>query len=187
MPIRWRKDGRLICSAMSEPEEGDTYIDGRLSYELTVNLKVIVADRDHKTNGLWYWTRDVLINTRRGLRVLICGSRNWKEEDVLPEYRIETYIKTLPPNAVIIHGAAPGADTTADRIARERGHPVIPFKANWGLYGDPAGPIRNQEMLDVGKPDRVAAFHEDIVNSKGTKDMIARARKAGLPVEVING
>ncbi len=121
------------------------------------------------------------------MRVLICGSRNWKEDDVPPECRIEAYIKTLPPNAVIIHGAAPGADMTADRIARERGHTVIEFKANWNLYGAAAGPIRNHEMMDVGKPDKVVAFHEDIVHSKGTKDMINIARKAGLPVEVFNG
>lgn len=121
------------------------------------------------------------------MRVLICGSRNWKEEDVLPEYRIETYIKTLPPNTVIIHGAAPGADTVADRVATELGHTPLPFEAKWGLYGDSAGPIRNQEMLDIGKPDRVAAFHEDIGNSKGTRDMIDRARKARLPIKVFNG
>ncbi len=121
------------------------------------------------------------------MRVLICGSRNWKEEDVLQEYRIETYIKTLPSNTVVIHGAAPGADMVADRVARERGHTVIEFEAKWDLYGDSAGPIRNQRMLDVGKPDRVAAFHEDIVNSKGTKDMIDRARKAMLPIEVFLG
>ena len=61
MAIRWRKDGTLVCAPMSESEDGDTYIDDRLSYELTVILKVIVADPNHKTNGLWYWTRDALI------------------------------------------------------------------------------------------------------------------------------
>ena len=61
MAIRWRKDGRLICAAMSDPEEGDTYIDDRLTYRLGVELKVIVADPNHKANGLWYWTRDVVI------------------------------------------------------------------------------------------------------------------------------
>lgn len=121
------------------------------------------------------------------MRVLICGSRNWNEENVPKEHSIEAYIETLPLNAVIIHGACPGADMMADRMARERGHTVIEFKANWNLYGDAAGPIRNQEMLDVGKPDRVVAFHEDIVHSVGTKDMIDRARKALLPVEVFNG
>ena len=61
MAIRWRKDGQLICAAMSEAEEGDTYIGDRLSYELTTELQVIVADPNHKENGLWYWTRDALI------------------------------------------------------------------------------------------------------------------------------
>jgi len=119
------------------------------------------------------------------MRILICGSRNWKEEDVLPEFRIETYIKTLPSNAVIILGDAPGADTIAARIARESGHTVIEFEADWDKYGDAAGPIRNQKMLDFGV-DRVAAFHEDIVNSVGTKDMLAKARKAWVPVQVFN-
>ena len=120
------------------------------------------------------------------MKVLICGSRNWKEEDVIPEYRIETYIKALPPDTVIIHGGGRGADKIADRIARERGHTVIEFKANWMLYREKAGPIRNREMLSA-KPDKVVAFHEDIVNSKGTKDMIEVARKAMIPVEVFNG
>ncbi len=65
MGIRWRKDGRLLCAAMSEPEEGDTYIDDRLTYELSVVLKVIVVDRNHKANALWHWTQDVLIITRK--------------------------------------------------------------------------------------------------------------------------
>ena len=120
------------------------------------------------------------------MKVLICGSRNWKEEDVIPEYRIETYIKALPPDTVIIHGGGRGADRIADRIARERGHTVIEHEAKWSLHGDKAGPIRNREMLTF-KPDKVVAFHEDIVHSTGTKDMIDVARKALLPVEVING
>lgn len=55
MAIRWRKDGRLICAAMSDPEEGDTYIGDWLHYELSVVTCLIIADVDHKTNGLWYW------------------------------------------------------------------------------------------------------------------------------------
>ncbi len=62
MAIRWRKNGRLLCAAMSEPEEGDTYIGVRLTGMLN-ELRVIVADHNHKTNGLWYWTRDAIIVT----------------------------------------------------------------------------------------------------------------------------
>ena len=61
MAIRWRKDGTLVCAIMSDVEEGDTYIDDRLSGKLTEELQVVVADPNHRANGLWYWTRDALI------------------------------------------------------------------------------------------------------------------------------
>jgi hypothetical protein len=43
---------------MSEAEEGDTYIDDRLHYQLSVLTKSIVADLNHKSNGLWYWCKN---------------------------------------------------------------------------------------------------------------------------------
>lgn len=55
MAIRWRKDGRLLCAAKSEPEEGDTYIDDRLHYQLSVISRAILADFNHEENGLWHW------------------------------------------------------------------------------------------------------------------------------------
>jgi hypothetical protein len=39
--------------------------------------------------------------------------------------------------------------------------------------------------LDEGKPDLVLAFHNDIEHSKGTADMVRRAARAGVRVEVI--
>ena len=65
------------------------------------------------------------------------------------------------------------------------GFRVESFPAKWDLYGRAAGPIRNQEMLDVGKPSLVVYFHSDLKDSKGTKDMVERATKSGI--EVING
>ena len=59
MAIRWRTDGRLVCAAMSEPEEGDMYIDDRLHYQLSVITKIIMADVQHKQNGLWYWVESL--------------------------------------------------------------------------------------------------------------------------------
>ena len=58
MAIRWRKEGQLICAAMSKPEDGDTYIDDRLHYQLSVISRVILADTNHEINGLWYWIHD---------------------------------------------------------------------------------------------------------------------------------
>ena len=76
-----------------------------------------------------------------------------------------------------------GVDKTAGHLADKLyGMKVEVYPANWTEYGPSAGPIRNQQMLDEGKPDVVVFFHSDLKNSKGTKDMVRRSIKAGIPV-----
>ena len=120
-----------------------------------------------------------------GMRVLVCGDRNWKNVNI-----IERELRKLPAHTMVIHGAARGADTLGKFVAERIGFKVINdgkgFPADWKRYGKGAGPIRNQQMLDEGKPDMVLAFHENINNSRGTKDMVERARKAGLKVIIID-
>lgn len=82
----------------------------------------------------------------------------------------------LEPN-LIIHGGATGADEMANLYAGRRGIQRIIFPANWSI-GKKAGPIRNQLMLDVGKPNLVVAFP----GGTGTADMVRRSRKAGVEV-----
>jgi len=81
----------------------------------------------------------------------------------------------------IIQGEARGADTIAKNIAVFLGIHVLGFPAQWGLYGKAAGPMRNRQMLDQGKPDLVVGFHDQIHHSKGTKDMLLKAATAGIP------
>lgn len=59
---------------------------------------------------------------------------------------------------------------------------ILSFPAEWTEYGKAAGPIRNREMLRSGKPDLVTAFHRDLNQSKGTRDMVEQARAATIPV-----
>jgi len=48
-------------------------------------------------------------------------------------------------------------------------------QGEWDELGKKAGPLRNQRMLDEGKPDLVVAFP----GGGGTKDMVsARLRRA---------
>lgn len=115
------------------------------------------------------------------MRVLICGSRQWTDEET-----IEEYIKTLSPHSMIIHGNCRGADRIAKRLALKHGHSEIPFTAKWGKYGWAAGPIRNKQMLEDGEPDMVVAFHDNISMSKGTKNMIEETRKRGVPHKIIH-
>lgn len=113
-------------------------------------------------------------------RVLVCGGRDYADVDTL--YRVLDASHKAKPIGVVISGMARGADSMAAAWADERGIQVAPFPADWKANGKAAGPLRNQQMLDEGKPDIVIAFP----GGAGTKDMARRARKAGLVVLTIS-
>jgi|SRR5215467_16308907 len=112
-------------------------------------------------------------------RVLVCGDREWSHYD-----SIRATLEVYPAGTVVIHGAARGADTLADQVAKELGFDVEPYPAEWDKYKKAAGPIRNSQMLTEGRPTEVHAFHNTLEHSTGTKDMVTKAQKAGLPVTV---
>lgn len=109
------------------------------------------------------------------MRILVCGDRNWTDKDL-----IGSVINQFSNVECVIEGEASGADSLAREVAYDLGIRVLKFPALWHLHGKAAGPIRNQQMLDEGKPDWVVAFHDDIDRSNGTRDMLNRAIKAGI-------
>lgn len=114
------------------------------------------------------------------MRLLVCGDRNWSNYEFILKR-----IKELKP-AVIIHGAATGADSLAGKAATELGISVEEYPADWSI-GRRAGPIRNSRMLKEGNPDYVLAFHPKISESKGTRDMLHKAMRVGIPTELLSG
>ena len=117
------------------------------------------------------------------VRVLICGSRFWDNES-----RIKLVLQSVMRNhsiVAVIEGEQRGADVQGRDAAKKLGIPVLPYPANWLSEGNAAGNIRNRWMLEDGKPDLIIAFHNNIENSKGTKDMINISKKAGLPVLLV--
>lgn len=115
------------------------------------------------------------------MKLLICGDRNWSNGDA-----IRQVIKKFNPTTVI-EGEAKGADTLARLSAVTMGIDVMPFPADWQKYGRAAGPIRNSQMLKEGNPDVVVGFHYKIDESKGTRDMLTRAKKAGKATFIYDG
>lgn len=117
------------------------------------------------------------------MKILCCGDRNWANSQ-----RIKSVLQSLPKDTIIIEGEAKGADTISRQVAESLGMIVLKFPADWTKYGhhkgSPAGPIRNRQMLDQ-KPDKVYAFHNDIKNSKGTKDCVTEAILRNIPVKII--
>lgn len=138
------------------------------------------------------------------MRVLVCGSRAFEDYELLQKTLHEFVVYDerpfpyLPEDFVLIQGGAKGADSLADQWASVYGVSSICYKADWEKYGKAAGPIRNKQMLDEGKPDLVIAFlskvaHEEMLygfsnnqHSRGTKNMIEQAIKAGIPVKVVD-
>lgn len=124
--------------------------------------------------------------------VLVCGGRDFTRYSFLAStlhdlfWEREWYISdglygaegNWLPNVRIIAGGAKGADTLAIDYAVTNFCPFKEFPADWDKHGRAAGPIRNQQMLDEGKPCLVVAFPTE--KSRGTWDMIRRAKKAGV-------
>lgn len=131
-------------------------------------------------------------------RVLICGSRDWNDYQFMIKAMTKFIAKHDTPET-IIEGCARGADKMAGHqwveyinndpmgtgdIGLGTGNGIMTehYPANWDLHGKAAGPIRNQQMLTEGRPDAVIAFSKSLATSRGTADMVRRARKAGIPV-----
>lgn len=96
-------------------------------------------------------------------------------------YNYPSEERMLPSEIEIISGCAKGADSVGVDWAAANWLPCRQFPADWETHGKAAGPIRNQQMLDEGKPDLVVAFP----GGRGTADMVRRAKKAGVEVRVI--
>lgn len=108
------------------------------------------------------------------MRVLVCGGRNYRDPKAVYEA-----LNALDGVTSIIEGGAQGADCFAAEWADKTGTPHMQFNADWKTHGRAAGPIRNRQMLDEGKPDLVLAFP----GGRGTANMIMQAQAAGVRVK----
>jgi hypothetical protein len=108
------------------------------------------------------------------MRIIVCGGREYDDWAVV-SWALAPYESE---ETTIIQGGASGADFLGKVWAKYKGIPQIEFKADWKTHGKAAGPKRNQQMLDEGKPELVIAFPGGV----GTRDMIERASKAGVTV-----
>lgn len=105
---------------------------------------------------------------------LFCGSRGWADEDAIGHDLVR-----LPPDTIVIHGNAKGADRLADGIARKLGLHVAVVAPLYDTYPTRTAPLlRNEAMLRLG-PDVVYAYN---LGTPGTSHMIELAESAGVLV-----
>ena len=113
------------------------------------------------------------------MRVLVCGGRDFNNYNLLSKTLHEVIYDgdhTYYSDVTIISGNARGADKLGEQFARDNECKLEIFPADWDKFGKGAGFIRNQKMIDEGKPDLVVAFPGGV----GTKNMIERSVKAGV-------
>jgi len=113
------------------------------------------------------------------IRVLVCGGRDYANADALHEALDRLH--TERQFSLVITGGARGADTMAHDWAVSRDIPTEVLMAEWERLGRKAGPLRNQRMLQEGKPDLVIAFP----GGRGTANMIGQASADGVEVIAI--
>jgi len=113
------------------------------------------------------------------MKVLVTGSRVYQDYDKVKDAILASGA------SIVVHGNAKGADTLAKHVCLAFGLDERRYPANWDLNKKAAGPIRNQQMLDLEHTleepiDLVLAF--PVEGSIGTYDMMRRAEKAGIKV-----
>ena len=124
------------------------------------------------------------------LRVIIAGSRDFNDYELLKKSAIEIITKKtmLPDLTRIVSGGARGADTLGERFANEMGLEISRFIPDWDGLGKRAGYVRNAEMAKFAVEDdndgMLIAFWDG--QSRGTKHMIDLAKRYGLEVHVVN-
>jgi hypothetical protein len=110
------------------------------------------------------------------LTVLVCGGRDFVRGSALRAalLRLHTHQRITR----VVTGGARGADALAATWARDYGVSLAEYPADWRTHRRAAGPIRNAAMLAAESPDLVIAFP----GGRGTADMVAKARAAGVAV-----
>lgn len=109
-------------------------------------------------------------------RILITGSRWWT--DVATLTTVLARYRELYPDAVLVHGNCRGVDLIAAEIWQNWGLPTEAHAAAWAL-GNRAGPMRNTTMVGYGA---LICLAFPLPNSRGTRDCMAKATRARIPV-----
>ena len=121
------------------------------------------------------------------MRVLVYGGREWDDQETMDRV-LDTLHEQYGFTEVIEGGQVSydkanfehmwGADYQARQWATGRRINIRTFMARWRQEGLAAGPIRNQRMIDEGKPEIAVHFP----GGRGTTDMSRRLEAAGIQI-----
>jgi hypothetical protein len=112
------------------------------------------------------------------MKVGIVGSREFKNYELFSDI-MKQYLSDI---SWVVSGGAPGADSLAEKWAKENKKMLTIYPADWFNLGKRAGYVRNTDI--VKNSDMIIAFWDG--KSKGTKHTIGLAQKMGKECKIIN-
>jgi hypothetical protein len=112
------------------------------------------------------------------MKVGIVGSREFKNYELFSDV-MKQYLSDI---SWVVSGGAPGADSLAEKWAKENKKMLTIYPADWFNLGKRAGYVRNTDI--VKNSDMIIAFWDG--KSKGTKHTIGLAQKMGKECKIIN-
>jgi hypothetical protein len=134
------------------------------------------------------------------MRVIVTGDRSWYDRNLARQV-VNGLLLRYGPDLVIVQGAATGIDASFADACDDLGVAQEPHPARWKNlkapgavirydqrdhpYNANAGPERNAEMV-AAAAEMCIAFHRFLATSRGTKDCVRRAIKAGIPTYLID-
>jgi len=114
----------------------------------------------------------------------VSGYRNMSDWSLFEASINEYILKEIGHQPTkIVSGGAKGADAFARRFAQIHKIPLVEYKPEWKKYGKAAGPMRNADIIG-GETTHLIAFPHP--SGRGTQDAIAKAKKRGIPVKVVD-
>lgn len=114
-----------------------------------------------------------------GSSIIVAGTRTFDDYPLLATWL--DVLRVFYGDIVIISGSAPGADRLAETYAERNEIPIKLYPANWKEHSRAAGPLRNQQMCEVG--DVLLAFWDG--KSQGTDNMVHLAKAKGIPIHLV--
>lgn len=114
------------------------------------------------------------------MKTIIAGSRDLGSMDLIASAALAAMFREDIYISEVVSGGCRGVDVAGEQWAASQGISINRFPADWKTHGRAAGPMRNRQMAEYA--DALIAIWDG--KSKGTKNMIEEAHKAGLVVYV---
>ena len=109
------------------------------------------------------------------MKIAIIGSRDFNDYELLLKTVFNNDKILIQKHMIkyLVSGGALGADSLAQRFAKDHGLPIIIYYPDWDKYGKSAGFIRNEKIIKTA--NLVIAFHKN--KSRGTSHSIKLAKE----------